>query len=51
MAVKIIGRSRLSHNPKHEDMFNREMSILQTLRHHNITRLIEYFEDEASVSE
>ncbi|KAG8960709.1 hypothetical protein FRC03_006253 [Tulasnella sp. 419] len=48
-ACKIISKSRFAHNPKNKEMFDRELAILQTLRHHNITRLIEYFEDESSI--
>lgn len=48
-AVKVITKSRFAHNPKTKEMFERELSILQTLRHHNITKLIEYFEDESTI--
>ncbi|KAG8901787.1 hypothetical protein FRB99_005104 [Tulasnella sp. 403] len=48
-AVKVIARSRFAHSPKSKEMFERELAILQSLRHHNITRLVEYFEDEATI--
>ena len=48
-AVKVITKSRFAHNPAIKLMFERELSILQSLRHHNITRLVEYFEDESTI--
>ncbi|KAG8885773.1 hypothetical protein FRB97_009478 [Tulasnella sp. 331] len=48
-ACKIMAKSKLQHNPKQKEYFERELAILQTLRHYNITRLHEYFEDEATI--
>ncbi|KAG9011197.1 hypothetical protein FRB94_008796 [Tulasnella sp. JGI-2019a] len=48
-ACKIMVKSRLQHNPKQKEYFERELAILQTLRHYNITKLHEYFEDEATI--
>lgn len=45
----MIAKSRFVHNPKTKGMFERELSILQSLRHHNITRLIDYYEDESTL--
>lgn len=44
-----MSKSKLAHNPKQKQYFERELSILQMLRHYNITRLHEYFEDEATI--
>ncbi|KAK1921260.1 kinase-like domain-containing protein [Papiliotrema laurentii] len=44
-AIKQIVKHRFQDNPKTMALFQREISICQTLRHENICRLDEYIED------
>lgn len=49
VAVKVVDKSRFAHIPKVNDMFRRELTTLQALRHHNLTSLVDYFEDQSTI--
>ncbi|KAG8953426.1 hypothetical protein FRC04_002268 [Tulasnella sp. 424] len=48
-AVKIIAKSKLVNNPKTLLMLDRELSILRDLKHFNITKIKEYYQDESTL--
>ncbi|KAG9085511.1 hypothetical protein FS749_004360, partial [Ceratobasidium sp. UAMH 11750] len=48
-ACKVITKSRLVHNPRSRQMFQREVSIMKEFDHPHICKLVAHFEDESTI--
>ncbi|KAG8746653.1 hypothetical protein FRC10_004256 [Ceratobasidium sp. 414] len=48
-ACKVITKSRLVHNPRSRQMFQREVTIMKDFDHPHICKLVAHFEDESTI--
>ncbi|KAG9101372.1 hypothetical protein FRC06_003105 [Ceratobasidium sp. 370] len=48
-ACKVITKSRLVHNPRSRQMFQREVAIMKEFDHPHICKLVAHFEDESTI--
>ncbi|QRV94340.1 Serine/threonine-protein kinase [Ceratobasidium sp. AG-Ba] len=48
-ACKVITKSRLVHNPRSRQMFQREVAYMKEFDHPHICKLVAHFEDESTI--